>query len=94
MNKGKRVIYVQVLTTKRIGNTAYVALSYSFIWSLEEVVRDDKWYNWTLPLNVVEEMFGCKFKDGRHPYVQGLLDRDELDKRVKVEEAKGFSIWK
>lgn len=93
MSEGKQVLYVQVLTTLRADNTAYVALSYSFKWSIEEVVREDRWYNWTLPLNVVEEMFGCTFKDGRHPYVQGLLNRDELNRRTKIEEDKGFSIW-
>ena len=84
------VKYVQVLTTCRENNTAYVAESYRFVHHLEEIKRDDKWWNWVLPLNVIEKMFGCKFEDGRHPYVQGLLDAEDLDNLIDMEKAKGW----
>lgn len=67
--------YIEVLSTNRRTNTAYVARSYTFKYYLGEIDREDTWFNTTLPLDEVEKEFGCKFDDGEHPYIRGLVER-------------------
>lgn len=75
--------YIQVLETNRESNMAYVARSYPFKLHLNEIKRDDKWYNSVEPLDKVEKFFGCEFKDGIHPYVQALIDWDNWNNEFK-----------
>ena len=67
--------YIEVIHTQRSTNTAYVARSYSFKYFLGEIDREDNWFNTTLPLDEIEKEFRCKFDDGDHPYIGGLVDR-------------------
>jgi len=54
--------HISVLSYSRRNNTAYVAESYRFTKSLDEVTLDDKWYNWSYPLDVIEEVLETKLK--------------------------------
>jgi hypothetical protein len=68
-----RQYYLQVISTKREINSAYVARSYSFELGLNEVTLEDKWFNTEVELDWVEKKFRCKFDDGDHPYVGGII---------------------
>ena len=85
-----KVKYIQVLTTNRERNTAYVAESYRFMFHLEEIQREDKWFNSVYPLDVIEYLFRCTFSDGNHPYVQGLVNAQVLDTMTWQRRQEGW----
>ena len=65
--------YVCVLETERKVNEAYIARSYLFEKSLNEVTLEDKWFNTVVDLDWLEKKIGRKFEDGNHDYIDATI---------------------
>ncbi len=69
--------YIQVIETNRKRNIAYVARTYAFNKDLDEATLRDAWFNTEEDLDWIEELYGYKFMDGRHPYVQITIHEED-----------------
>ena len=72
--------YLEVLSYNRKDNTAYVAESYRFIRDLNEITLEDKWYNWSYPLNVIEKLLGIEVMTPDKLFITFTVSADELDR--------------
>lgn len=74
--------YLSVLSFNRKENTAYVAESYRFKKHLSEVTLEDNWYNWSYPLDVIEELLGVIVKPDLIDIIF-TVNATKLDKLMK-----------
>ena len=68
-----RRFYIQVIETNRKKNFAYVARTNLFSKHMDEATLRDYWFNTEEDSDWIEKIYGRRFEDGRHPYIEKTI---------------------